>query len=133
MIKVTSNGITFEVGTEPELHMVMNVIAKGVKSRTPELSKPIPSKDAFAKLFELSSDNARTVIKSLRDKLEGMTLDDFKNIGLSGSTLGGTLGGITKTAKRLGISGEDVIRCDYSVTPEKYYLGDKMREGIEGH
>ena len=133
MIKVkTGDGkLTFEAETEDELRIIMNVIATGgVKPMSQEPQKPVPDKESFIILYNTLSENALKIIQALRTNVNGMTAEDFDtSLRLSGGVLGGTLGGITKLANRLGINNEDIIRYFSG----KYYLGNKMRTEIEAN
>ncbi len=143
-IKISKDGITFEVDTADELEVVL----RALRHTTQAISNPITainltstvgakSLSEFYQDMEQDS-RQRRVIMALRNRPEGMTDYELRSLlGLeSGPALGGVLGALTKAANKAGLSSSDIIETRIGQDKSGfatylYRLTDKMREAIE--
>jgi hypothetical protein len=133
-MRVIKGEIIVEVETEEELQIALAALGHPPIKNGGELAiaKPKNLLEFFRSLNKHS--NQYKLLLALRDKPEGMIDDDLCSLlgSKGGSGLGGTLGALTKLARKVGLSQHAIIKSGWRQDKFYYQLTDEMLDALKG-
>lgn len=136
-IRIIKGGVTIEVDSEKDLRIALSALQEtGItREEWDNAARPNAIKSFFKAIQPYPSTNQYKMLVTLYENANGLTESELKEkLSIdSGQAFGGIMGGITKSADKLGLVSSNIYT--YGRTDDGrfvYKLTDEMLEVIKG-